>query len=205
MWPLSDEARAVLSTLVDVAAAPSIIINLFLLGIFLVRSYRPSSFFSGHWTGTLSDTNGSLEFFVVFYISAGQLVGQIYYQGQYADGRYVRGFDRLPNDTTRFRKITGRITLNPFRALKWLWRKAVGTKFEADLDRALHSIHNQKTGKYEFESGGPPYLYSFGIRTRFRHPRLTCTVSSRPDENGCARNFSGELVKQGGIPRFWSG
>ena len=207
MLPFFNEPTTALSIAADAIAILSILINIFLFVGFLLKSYVPSSFFSGHWSGVLSDQDssdlcGSLEFFAIFYVSSGQLVGQLYYHGPYENGRYVRGFDRLPNDTRRFKKVTGTQTRNPFVLL---WRRLVGTSFEAAMDRALHTIHNQQTGEYEVEAGGPRYKYTFQIRSRFRHPRLSCSVSGRADEHGCARNFVGELVKQGGIPRFGAG
>lgn len=195
MWPLSDESRSLLSTFVDLATVPSILLNLWFVGAFLLRSYRPRSFLSGQWRGTLADLSGSLECSLIFYIERGQLTGQLYYEGQYEEERFVRGFDRLPNDSTRFKRDAGELSWKPLWLVRWVWRKLVGTRFKARFERVLHSIHREGSNTCVIERVPQPYEYEFRIHTRFRYPRIICEVASQPTTSGTIRCFAGELVK----------
>lgn len=198
MWQPGPETLKLLSAIADVAAIPSIGINLFLLGRFLVRSYRTKSFFSGQWKGTLSDCTGSLDCLLIFYCDHAQLTAQMYYEGQYEGEGFVSGFDRLPNDSTRFACLAGNLGWNPLKMVRWLWRRLVGTTFEARFERVLHSTQPAEgVGGGSIERLRQPYIYTFKIHTRFFHPRLTCMVATQPADPSERRCFTGELVKQG--------
>lgn len=191
---LTVSGQEALSTFVNVVTALLWAVNAVLFLRFIVGLYRPNLFFAGHWRGTMYDDLGSLTFRLVLYVEHGQLSGQLYYEGRVKEGLSLRGFDWLPNDSTRFSKNLGDWSWRPNLLVRRAWRFCIGTRFLARFQRLIHAQHNGDEGTCKFVDDHTPYEYEFTILARVFSQRVTCRVATNRDATGF-RCLSGELKK----------
>ncbi|MDE8653325.1 hypothetical protein [Novosphingobium album (ex Liu et al. 2023)] len=153
--------------------------NLITFVKFLSRSLRTRGFFPGRWHGVIKHSSGELNCVMVLYLGAGELTGQVYYEGRYGDRENVMGYDRLDNDSRDFRLVAKKFRI-------------ISQTYEVRFRRVVDSF--RQNGERRIDSDTIDYTYRFEVKQRFRHKRITCTVTTKGTGKNDPLTFTGELT-----------